>query len=88
LHQLLEPTPPEIDEINFASRVRIPVLMLNGRYDLLYPAEADQLPMFRLLGTPGEQKRYLAFEAGHVLLQQQDMKETLVWFDKYLGKAK
>ncbi|HYI92261.1 MAG TPA: SUMF1/EgtB/PvdO family nonheme iron enzyme [Bryobacteraceae bacterium] len=79
---------PEIDEINFASRVRIPVLMLNGRYDLLYPAEADQLPMFRLLGTPEGQKRYVAFDAGHVLLQQQDMKQTLDWFDKYLGPAR
>jgi hypothetical protein len=25
------------------------------------------------------------FDAGHVLLQQQDMKETLRWFDTYLG---
>jgi DNA-binding winged helix-turn-helix (wHTH) protein/predicted esterase len=80
-----ERKPPEIDEINFASRVRVPVLMLNGRYDLLYPAEADQIPMFRLLGTPDDQKKYVSFDTGHVLLQQQDMKETLLWFDKYLG---
>jgi dienelactone hydrolase len=80
-----ERKPLEIDEINFAPHVRIPVLMLNGRYDLLYRAETDQLPMFRLLGTPKNQKRYVLFDAGHVLLQQNDMKETLDWFDKYLG---
>jgi eukaryotic-like serine/threonine-protein kinase len=80
-----ERKPPEIDELNFATRVRIPTLMLNGRYDLLYPPETDQLPMFRLLGTPERHKRYVSFDAGHVLLQQQDMKETLEWFDRYLG---
>jgi len=80
-----ERKPPEIDEINFAGHVRIPALMLNGRYDLLYPAKSDQLPMFRLLGTPENQKRYVLFDAGHILSQQNDMKETLTWFDRYLG---
>jgi eukaryotic-like serine/threonine-protein kinase len=80
-----ERKPAEIDEINFAPRVRIPVLMLNGRYDLLWPAETNHFPMFRLLGTPESQKRSVMFDAGHVLLQQQDMKETLGWFDTYLG---
>jgi hypothetical protein len=28
------PEPPEIEELNFEPRVRIPTLMLNGRYDL------------------------------------------------------
>ena len=82
-----ERKPPEIDEINFAGHIRIPVLMLNGRYDLLYPAQTDQLPMFHLLATPPSEKRYVLFDTGHVLTQQQDMKETLDWFDKYLGLA-
>ena len=55
------------------------------RYDLLWPAETNHFPMFRLLGTPESQKRSVMFDAGHVLLQQQDMKETLGWFDTYLG---
>jgi pimeloyl-ACP methyl ester carboxylesterase len=77
--------PPEIDEVNFAPRVRIPVLMLNGRFDFVHPAETDQVPMFHLLGSPAKEKRYVQFDAGHVLLQQQQIKETLNWFDKYLG---
>ena len=28
---------PEVDPVNFAPRVKVPVLMLNGRYDYLLP---------------------------------------------------
>jgi len=80
-----ERKPPEIDEINFAPRVQVPVLMLNGRYDLFYLAETDQLPLFRLLGTPQTDKRYVLFDIGHIPLQPREMKETLDWFDRYLG---
>jgi len=83
-----EPQPPEIDEINFAPRVRVPVLMLNGRYDLFYLAETDQIPLFRLLGTPQNEKRYVLYDIGHVPLQQHEMKETLDWFERYLGPVK
>ena len=77
--------PLEIDEINFAPRVRIPVLMLNGRYDFMYAADSDQVQMFRLLGTPEKDKRYVLFNSGHMPVQQQEIKETLDWFDRYLG---
>jgi hypothetical protein len=59
--------------------------MLNGRYDFIRPVETSQVPMFRLLGTPERDKRHILFDTGHVLLQHQDIKETLDWFDKYLG---
>jgi eukaryotic-like serine/threonine-protein kinase len=77
--------PLEIDEINFAPRVRVPVLMLNGRYDFMFAAESDQAQMFRLLGTPEKDKRYVLYNSGHVPVQQQEIKETLDWFDRYLG---
>ncbi len=80
-----EKKPAEIDEINFAPRVRVPVLMLNGRYDLFYPAETLQAPLFRLLGAPEKEKRYKRFDIGHLPFQQLEMKETLDWFDRYLG---
>jgi eukaryotic-like serine/threonine-protein kinase len=80
-----EAKPPEIDEINFAPRVRIPVLMLNGRYDLFYLAETNQTTLFHRLGAPDSQKRYMLFDIGHVPLQQLEMKETMNWFDRYLG---
>ncbi len=79
-------TPPEVDAVNFAPRVKVPVLMLNGRYDFGHPVETDQLPMFRLLGTPEKDKRHVLFDTGHfIALPQPIMKETLDWFDRYLG---
>ena len=50
------PTRPEVDQINYVTRVKIPTLMLNGRYDMLYPYETSSKPMFDLLGTPKEHK--------------------------------
>jgi hypothetical protein len=35
----LQKAPPEVDQVNYASRVRVPVLMLNGRYDFYFPVE-------------------------------------------------
>jgi hypothetical protein len=59
--------------------------MLNGRYDLFYLAETDQVPLFHLLGTSQRDKRYVLFDIGHIPIQQYEMKETLDWFDRYLG---
>src|SRR6185295_1493229 len=42
---------PEAEQINFISRVRIPMLMINGRYDHFFPVESAQKPFFRVLGT-------------------------------------
>ncbi len=78
--------PPEIDPINFASRVRAPVLMLNGRYDPTFPPETHQIPLFQRLGTPEANKRHVLFDCGHSLLRTQDaVRETLDWLDRYLG---
>jgi pimeloyl-ACP methyl ester carboxylesterase len=68
---------PEVDQINFAPRVMIPTLMLNGRYDSIFPIETSQLPMFRLLGTPKEHKRYAIFETGHGISRNDLIRETL-----------
>jgi hypothetical protein len=67
--------------------VKIPVLMLNGQYDLSYPAEANQAPLFHLLGTPEGRKRYVLFDFGHVPVQPREIKETVDWFDRYLGRV-
>jgi serine/threonine protein kinase/formylglycine-generating enzyme required for sulfatase activity/predicted esterase len=76
---------PEVDAINFAPRVRIPTLMLNGEHDFTFPAETSQKPMFRLLATPEEHKRYIVYEGGHLIPRNQLIKETLDWLDRYLG---
>jgi pimeloyl-ACP methyl ester carboxylesterase len=84
----LQRTRPEVDQINFAPRVTIPTLMLNGRYDFINPIESSQIPMYRLLGTPKEHKRHAVFEGGHVIPRNQLIKETLDWLDRYLGPVK
>ncbi len=56
---------PEVDPLNFAPRVKVPVLMVNGRYDHFFPVESSQTPMFRFLGTPEKDKRHIVFESGH-----------------------
>jgi len=79
---------PEIREINFATRAKIPVLMINGRYDFTFPMETSQRPMFRLLGTREQDKRYALFDSGHVPPRNDVIRETLNWLDNYLGPVK
>ena len=44
---------PEVDQLNFAPRVKAPVLMLNGRFDFIFPtAASSQEPMFRTSADP------------------------------------
>jgi eukaryotic-like serine/threonine-protein kinase len=79
---------PEADQLNFAPRIKAPVLALNGRYDFLYPTVSSQEPMFRLLGTPTDQKRSVLYDAGHDVPRIEMIKESLNWLDRYLGPVK
>jgi formylglycine-generating enzyme required for sulfatase activity/dienelactone hydrolase len=86
---LLSDLLPEVDGLNFAPRVSVPVLMLNGRYDTFLPVEESQLPLFRLLGTPDRDKKHVIYEAGHGnLLHREEVRESLDWLDKYLGPVR
>jgi Dipeptidyl aminopeptidases/acylaminoacyl-peptidases len=80
--------PPEVEQINFAPRLKIPVLMLNGKYDFIFPVDTSQAPMFRLFQTPEKDKRHLLFETGHALPRKELVTETLRWFDRYLGPVR
>lgn len=84
----LQKSLPEVDELNFAPRVKVPVLMLNGRFDFFYPVETSQEPMFRLLGTPSQDKRRVVYETGHNIPRDELIKEILDWLDRYLGPLK
>jgi cephalosporin-C deacetylase-like acetyl esterase len=79
---------PEVSQLNFAPRVKTPVLMLNGRFDYAFPINSSQEPLFRLLGTPQEQKRRVVYDTGHDLPTEEVIKETLNWLDRYLGPVK
>jgi hypothetical protein len=62
--------------------------MLNGRYDSYFPVETSQKPMIKLLGTPEKDKKLLIYDAGHLVPRADLIKETLKWYDNYLGPVK
>ena len=78
-------TLPEVDAINYITRVTQPVLMLNGQYDFFFPMETSQRPMFELLGTPVNDKSWRTYEGSHSVPQSELIRETLDWLDTYLG---
>jgi dienelactone hydrolase len=78
-------TLPEVDQINFAPRVKQPVLLLSGRYDFFDPVETSQNPMFRLLGAPAQDKRHVLYNTSHAVPNNALIQETLAWYDRYLG---
>jgi len=77
---------PEVDQINFLPRVSQPVLMLNGKYDMFFPELTAQRPMFDFLGS--KDKEMKVYNEGHLVPRQDLVKETLKWYDKYLGEVK
>jgi dienelactone hydrolase len=78
---------PEVDQINYITRVTTPVLMINGRHDAIEPLESAQLTMFRLWGTPAADKKHVVFETGHGPFPQNPFrKEILDFLDKYFGE--
>ena len=79
---------PEVDQINFLPRVTQPVLMLNGKHDMFFPVETSQMPIYNFLGTPNEDKKIIIYDAGHLVPRTDFVKETLQWYDKYLGPVK
>jgi pimeloyl-ACP methyl ester carboxylesterase len=80
-------SPPEVSQVNFAPRIKIPTLMINGRYDFTFVGPS-QRQMFRLLGTPDEHKRLLHFDVGHTTRIDLYAKDILGWLDRYLGPVK
>jgi dienelactone hydrolase len=76
---------PEADNINFLPRVKHPVLMLNGRYDFMYPVESSQQESFQRLGSRKDQKKHLRYDTSHNLPRNEFIEEALSWLDQHLG---
>lgn len=80
----------EVDPFHFAPRVSAPVLMLNGDDDIVFPVEAAQKPLYKLLGTAPQQKKHIIYDGGHGLPathRNQVVAEVLDWLDKVLGSV-
>ena len=78
-------TKSEVDFINYVSRVTIPTLMLNGRFDANVPYDYCTKPMFDLLGTPAKNKKLITYETDHIIPRKDLIKESLAWLDLYFG---
>jgi pimeloyl-ACP methyl ester carboxylesterase len=78
--------PPEADAVNYVARLKIPVLMVGGRHDYIFPLETAQRPMFERLGTAAEHKQHLVFESGHINFPRGELiRAVLAWLERYLG---
>ena len=78
--------PAEVNSLHFAPRCTVPTLMVNGRFDMLFPLETSQLPMYRLLGAAD--KDHFLVDSGHVAFNQEVIRKVLGWLDRYLGPVK
>jgi eukaryotic-like serine/threonine-protein kinase len=82
------PIRPEINQMNYVTRVKTPTLMLNGKYDVFFPYETNARLMFERLGTPRDRKEQKVYNSDHYVPRNELIKETLAWLDKYLGPVK
>jgi dienelactone hydrolase len=76
---------PEVRDFNYVTRVKMPTLMLNGRYDVFFPLETSSQPLHDLLGTAAEDKQLILYDTDHVPPRDEYIRETLAWLDRYLG---
>ncbi len=80
---------PEVEPLNYITRVKLPVLMLSDRYDNFFPVDSSQLPFFHLLGTPEKDKKRVVYESGHGGAPvNESVRESLDFLDRYLGPVR
>jgi eukaryotic-like serine/threonine-protein kinase len=83
---LAEPIHPMIDLVNYAPRIGIPVLMINGRFDHIFPYTQSQKRLFDLLGTPANKKSHIVYDGGHFTYPPNSVaRDASNWFDQHLG---
>ena len=61
---------------------------MSGEYDQIFPLETSATPFFRFLGTDEADKVHFVAEGGHTIPLVDLTRETLDWFDRYLGEVR
>ena len=80
---------PMADIVNYAPRIKIPVMMINGRMDHLLPYATAQQPLLELLGTDAASKALINYDGGHYQYRSNTVARHVTdWFDRYLGPAR
>ncbi len=75
----------ETNPVHYARRIKIPMLMLVGRYDSMFSFESAIEPLYRLFGTAPEDKVMKAYDTDHIPPKAEFVTEILKWLDRYLG---
>jgi formylglycine-generating enzyme required for sulfatase activity/dienelactone hydrolase len=80
---------PGADQADFVTRLKKPVLMVNGRYDYDFSLTKSQDPMFEMLATPQSEKKHVILDTPHDVDAQRPalVKAVLNWLDEYLGRV-
>ncbi len=79
-----QPYIAHVNPINFASHIRGPKLLVQGRYDEATPLRTAAEPLLKLLPEP---KRLVLYEGGHVPPIELMMKTVSPWLDETLGRV-
>lgn len=74
----------QFDQVDYLPRVKIPMLLLGGKYDHDFTLE-EQQAFYDLLGTPEKEKKWVTTESTHWIPRDELINESRTWFDKYLG---
>ena len=72
------------DQVDYIPRVRIPMLLLGGRYDFSKSIEQQQA-FYDLLGTPEVDKRWILYESTYNIPSADLFNESHAWLDQYFG---
>lgn len=74
----------QANPVNFASHIRAPKLMVQGRYDEDSPLRTAAEPLFKLLAEP---KQLYLYDGGHVPPLETMMRATSAWLDEMMGRV-
>ena len=81
-----KPTQAVVDPFNYLRHVRAPVRVISGQFDPIYPLELSARPFFEGLGS--DVKDHYVAAGAHNVPWPQLARQTLEWFDTYLGPVR
>ena len=80
---IFEEAKPEVEAASYTPFIKVPILMLNGKYDYFFPSETSQKPMFELIGTNKNDKYWYLYESSHTVPLDEFTKKVKIFLDKY-----
>jgi pimeloyl-ACP methyl ester carboxylesterase len=77
---------PEVESRRYTPHVKLPVVMISGLYDAVFPVESSQMPMYRHLGSPDKQIKHI--EGGHFPPVDESVKFANEWLRSRMGAGR